>query len=351
MKFFLLLVATVTITTTQSSVGQVVGNANDFLDIGGFAASQSLGNADGSHVSGAEAGYYNPAALHMDGQKWDFALMHNRYMGGMATQNMIAAACQTDSLTTFGASLLRVGVNDIQNTLHLFDADGTMNYNNISYFSVADYALYFSVGRQLKRIPALTIGGNVKLIYRHEGEFANAYGFGIDLAAKYSWHQLSCAAVLKDATTTFDFWSVNESKFDSAYLATGNSVPESRLEQRSPSLVLSVAYRMQRGDFGAAAMAALRSYFGYNTQYVVHSDFASVDPALGLELSYKDIVMVRGGVSDFQHDNSLTISHKTSARPSVGAGLRLYGFRIDYAFFFSGAMGEGSNVVTVGYGF
>lgn len=351
MKKFLFWMLTVILTAIQPSVAQIVGNANDFLEIGGFAASQSLGNADGAFISGAESGHCNPAGMSMDGGKWDFSFLHNRYMGGMATQNMLAAACNTDSLTTLGATLVRVGVDDIQNTLHLFDSDGQINYDNISYFSVADYALFFSFGRRMRRLPALSVGANVKLIYRHEGDFANAYGFGIDLAARYSWRRLACAAVLRDATTTFDFWSVNESKFDSAYFATGNTVPESRLEQRSPSLVLSAAYRMQRGDFGAAAMAALRSYFGYNTQYVVHSDFASVDPALGLELSYKDIVMVRGGVSDFQHDNNLTISHHTSARPSVGAGLRLCGFRIDYAFFFSGAMGEGSNVVTVGYGF
>ena len=351
MKKFLFWMLTVILAAIQPSVAQIVGNANDFLEIGGFAASQSLGNADGAYATGAESGHCNPAGKSMDGGKWDFSFLHNRYMGGLATQNMLAAACQTDSLTTLGATLVRVGVDDIQNTLHLFDSDGKINYDNISYFSVADYALYFSFGRRMRRLPALSVGANVKLIYRHEGDFANAYGFGIDLAARYSWRRLSCAAVLRDATTTFDFWSVNESKFDSAYLATGNTVPESRLEQRSPSLVLSAAYRMQRGDFGVAAMAALRSYFGYNTQYVVHSDFASVDPALGLELSYKDIVKVRGGVSDFQHDNNLTISHHTSARPSVGAGLRLYGFRIDYAFFFSGAMGEGSNVVTVGYGF
>ncbi len=334
----------------QMSVAQVVGNANDFLEIGGFAASQSLGNADGAHISGSEAGFCNPAGLSLDGGKWDFALLHNRYMGGLATQNMLAAACQTDSLTTFGATLVRVGVDDIQNTLHLFDSDGKINYDNISYFSVADYALYFSFGRQLKRVPALTIGGNVKLIYRHEGEFANAYGFGIDLAARYSRRWFSCAAVLRDATTTFDFWSVNESKFDSAYLATGNTVPESRLEQRSPSLMLSAAYRMQRGDFYTTAMAALRTYFGYNTQYIIHSNFASIDPCVGVELSYKDLVYVRGGISDFQHDSRLSISHKTSARPSIGAGLRLYGFRIDYAFFFSGSIGEGSNVVTLGWG-
>ena len=46
--------------TMQMSVAQIVGNANDFLEIGGFAASQSLGNADGAHISGAEAGFAIP---------------------------------------------------------------------------------------------------------------------------------------------------------------------------------------------------------------------------------------------------------------------------------------------------
>ena len=88
MKKFLFWMLTVILVAIQPSVAQIVGNANDFLDIGGLAASQSLGNADGAYATGAEAGYLNPAALSMDGGKWDFALMHNRYMGGIATQNM-----------------------------------------------------------------------------------------------------------------------------------------------------------------------------------------------------------------------------------------------------------------------
>lgn len=349
MNFFLVLTITVIIAATQVSSAQTVGNANDFLDIGGFAAAQSLGNAGGAHILGAEAGYCNPAALCMDGEKMDFAIMHNRYMGGMATQNMLAAAVQTDSLTSLGATLVRVGIDDIPNTLYLFDANGQMDYNNITYFSVADYALLFSIARRLKRLPSLSVGANVKIIYRHEGDFASAYGFGIDLAAQYTQRHFSCAAVLKDATTTFDFWSVNGTKFDSTFLATGNTAPESRLEQRSPSLVLSASYKMLHGDFGAAVAAAVNTYFGYDTQYLIHSDIASVDPAVGLELSYKNMVTVRGGVSDFQYDKRLAISHNTSARPSVGAGLRLYGFRIDYAFFFSGAVGLGSNVISIGW--
>ena len=79
---------TVILAAIQPSVAQIVGNANDFLEIGGFAASQSLGNADGAYATGAEAGHINPAGMSMDGQKWDFTFLHTRNMGSMATQNM-----------------------------------------------------------------------------------------------------------------------------------------------------------------------------------------------------------------------------------------------------------------------
>ncbi len=330
--------------------GQVVDNANDFLELGGFAASQSLGNSDIALVKGSEAAILDPSGLVDGGAELDFAVLHNRYMSGMATQNIVSAAYRTDSLTAFGASLLRVGVDDIQNTLHLFDSDGQIDYSRISYFSVADYALFLSVGRRLERLQGLSVGANVKLIYRHEGDFANAYGFGVDIGARYMKGRLSCAAVLYDAATTFDFWSVDASEFDSSYIVTGNSIPVSRLEQRSPSIAFSSAYVFGNEVFRTTVTASLRTCFGYNTSYVVHSDFASVAPSAGVELSFRDVVSLRGGISDFQYDDLRSISHKASARPSVGAGLRLHGFRTDYAFFFSGAMGAGSNVFTVGWG-
>jgi hypothetical protein len=72
-------------------------------------------------------------------------------------------------------------VDNIPNTIELIDADGNINYDRITSFSAADYAFIFSYARKLA-VPGLTIGGNAKVIYRKVGDFASAWGFGLDAA-------------------------------------------------------------------------------------------------------------------------------------------------------------------------
>ena len=47
---------------------------------------------------------------------------------------------------------IRFGVDDIPNTLNLVDADGNVNYDRITYFSVADYALLLSLAKKSKLV-------------------------------------------------------------------------------------------------------------------------------------------------------------------------------------------------------
>jgi hypothetical protein len=42
-----------------------------------------------------------------------------------------------------GFSAIRFGVDDIPDTRFLYDANGAINYDNIRFFSAADYAFHF----------------------------------------------------------------------------------------------------------------------------------------------------------------------------------------------------------------
>ena len=81
-----------------------------------------------------------------------------------------------DSNSVFGLTVIRFGVDDIPYTIDLVDATGNVNYNNITSFSVADYAVLFSYARSFKNLPWRTLGGNVKVIRSYCWRFCRLLG-------------------------------------------------------------------------------------------------------------------------------------------------------------------------------
>ena len=69
---------------------------------------------------------------------------------------------------------------------------------------------------------------------------------------------------------------------------------------------------------------------------VISTKPVSIDPRLGLELNFKDVFFVRGGVNNFQQvlDDRDTLNQKKIwiYQPSVGAGFKVGDVMIDYAF-------------------
>ena len=69
---------------------------------------------------------------------------------------------------------------------------------------------------------------------------------------------------------------------------------------------------------------------------VFSADPVSIDPKLGLELSYNNAFFVRAGVNNFQQaldDRDTTNRQKIWIfQPSVGAGFKVGDVEIDYAF-------------------
>ncbi|MCH8547137.1 MAG: hypothetical protein LAT54_10425, partial [Cryomorphaceae bacterium] len=71
--------------------------ANEFLEIGVDARALAMGKSVVSSVSGAEAGYWNPAGLAGMEQNIDASLMHAEYFGSIANFDYAAVAAPIDN--------------------------------------------------------------------------------------------------------------------------------------------------------------------------------------------------------------------------------------------------------------
>ncbi|MFY8003392.1 MAG: hypothetical protein ACOVNR_01045, partial [Chitinophagaceae bacterium] len=189
--------------------------SNEFLNIGAGARGLAMGGAQVASTKDATSGYWNPAGLVHVRENPSLSLMHAEYFSGIGKYDFGALAIPTKSgQSTLAISFLRFAVDDIPNTLFLVEPDGSINYNNVTSFSSADYAFLISYAKKLIDTDEkqLSIGGNAKVIYRQVGSFAKAVGFGIDLGIQYKVNNWQLAAVLRDATTTFNAWSFSFSE-------------------------------------------------------------------------------------------------------------------------------------------
>ena len=134
--------------------------SNEFLNIGVDAAAFGMSNAVVATSNDVNSGYWNPAGLLQLKDK-QVALMHASYFANIANYDYVGFAMPVDEKSAFGISIIRFGVDDILDTTTLIEADGTINYNNISLFSATDYAFTLSYARDMG-IENLRFGANAK---------------------------------------------------------------------------------------------------------------------------------------------------------------------------------------------
>jgi hypothetical protein len=315
--------------------------SNEFLNIGAGARGLGMGNAQVAFVKDASAGYWNPAGLAEVKDEPNAALMHAEYFSGIAKYDYAAIAMPVqDNKRTLGLSLLRFAVDDIPNTLFLVEPDGSVNYNNISSFSSADYALLLSGAQTIKETDKYRInaGVNAKVIYRKVGKFANAWGFGFDAGVQMRTDKWSIGISARDVTTTYNIWSFKftDAEKERLYL-TKNDIPVKSTEVTAPRLVLGGAYNFEFGEnFKLLAEANVDFTFDGKRSTILSGNTVSVDPHLGLEASIKDVFFVRGGITNFQRaladGDTLNQKKVWIYQPSLGAGFKIKKVFVDYAF-------------------
>jgi hypothetical protein len=315
--------------------------ANEFLNIGAGARGLAMGGAQVADSRDVYAGYWNPAGLAYWRSHPSVSLMHAEYFAGIGKYDYIGLALPTQNTNrTLGISLLRFAVDDIPNTLFLVEPDGSLNYNNITTFSSADYALLLSYAQVIKdeEDKKLSFGGNAKIIYRKVGSFATAWGFGLDAAIQYQTKRWKLGATLRDVTTTFNAWSFNftEREKEVLYL-TNNDIPVKSTELTAPRLIAGAAHSFPFGKNNLlTAQVQLDITFDGKRNTVISSNPVSIDPRLGLEASFNQAFFLRAGISNFQRAlaDADTLNQKRVwiYQPSLGAGFKAGNIAIDYAF-------------------
>ncbi len=308
--------------------------SNDFMYIGVGAHNFGKANAVVATTDDITAGYWNPAGLVRIPTKMQFAFMHNEYFAGIAKYDYAGIAFPLDSNKhAFAINFMRFGVDDIPNTLNLFDADGSINYDNVRNFSVGNYGILLSYAYSI--LPNLSIGVTTKIVHNKAGGFAKSWGFGADIGALYTIKDWKIGLTIKDITTTFNAWSYSFTDKEKQVLAqTGNIIPKSSTEITLPRIQLGVAYQKtfkDKIDLTAEIDWELTTDGQRNT--LISTKKVSIDPRIGVELGLWKIFYLRGGVNNFQKMYNTEGKKKFTAQPNIGAGFKYKNFvSVDYAY-------------------
>lgn len=327
------IVILLTLITALVSAQSTRKYSNEFMNIGVDAAALGMSNAVVSHTADVNSGYWNPAGLvHLEDNQ--LSLMHSSYFANIANYNYIGYGMSLDDRSAVGISLIRFGVDDILDTTQLIDDEGNINYDRISTFSTADYGLTFSYARKLP-LDGLNFGVNAKIIRRIIGDFASSWGFGLDAGIQFENNSgWKFGIMARDITTTYNAWSIDEEKFEQisgAIDGQNQELPETT-EITIPKLEIGMSKKwIFNYDYSLLAAANLNVRFEENND-IFSTSFASINPALGFEFGYTDLVFLRGGVGNFQNERQIDDSENLTFQPNFGVGFKYKGIQIDYAF-------------------
>lgn len=323
--------------------------SNEFLTIGVDAAALGMSKSVVATSNDVNSGYWNPAGL-VNIKDYQGALMHSSYFAGIANYNYAAFAMPIDNRSALGVSIIRFGVDDILNTTELIDSQGNIDFNRISLFSAADYALTISYARNLI-LKDVYFGMNAKIVRRTIGDFANSWGVGLDAGIQYEKGNWKFGLMLRDISTTFNIWTIDTDAFatiQNAIPGQNQELPEAT-EITKPKIQFGVARSFRLGRFfNLLTEADLNMRFA-KTNDLISTSIASIDPALGFQLDYDEFVFLRAGIGNFQNITEFDGSKNLTLQPNFGVGFLYNGIQIDYALTNIGSLGNAlfSNIFSV----
>lgn len=330
----------------------------DFLAGGVDARALGMGGAYVSLAHEVSAGYWNPAGLsHLSYP--EISYMHVERFAGAVSFDYGGAALPVTEQSTVAVSGFRSGVNDIVNTLEAWNPDRGVplgSYESrITRFSAADWALFVSYSRRLS--DRMTVGVNFKGLQRSIGDFADAWGYSVDVAAQYRSGPYRFGAVIQDVSTMLQSWSVNPEAFEVNCIDPVDEQPFEACLSEDGSLIEGNAERYEAvfdqeipaggtalvlpvGRFGSGAVWPVGD--GHTLTVALDVDVAadgqrafvpnvgdvSFHPRLGTAFSYKGVAELRGGLQRLQYGDDIGLD----LTPSVGAGLDLQQVSIDFSF-------------------
>ena len=139
--------------------------------------------------------------------------------------------------------------------------------------------------------------------------------------------------MVRDITTTFNAWAIDEEKFSEIQGAVNGQNQElpDTMEITIPKLNLGVS-RKFIFHYDYVLLTEIDFNFRFaETNDLVSNSFASFTPAVGLEFGYIDLVFVRAGVGNFQSITQLDGNNSLGFQPNIGIGFKYKGIQVDYA--------------------
>ncbi len=300
--------------------------AGAFMENGGGARALGMGGAFTAVADDPSTTFWNPAGLATLSER-ELLLMHSERFGDLIDRDFVAYT-QPVNWSIFGGeqagigiSVIRLGVDDIPFTDHLWDQldtnprDGVVDddelrglltlQDQIEYKSDQEFALMFSYGEQLGSWQA---GATIKFVRQSVGPYSSL-GFGADIAflRPAIWKRLDFGIKFQDITTTYLSWS------------TG------RNELITPAVVPGLAWNQPLTDWNMnfVLAASLETRFDNRRDADEYwGGSASANPHLGLEVGFSGKVFLRGGYDSGFSEGNLT----------AGVGFRINPLTVDYAY-------------------
>lgn len=310
--------------------------SNEFTNLPPDARGAAMGGAQVASTGDVFSGIYNPAGLAKINSTFQVGFTHSEWFAGISRYDVINFAVPVDEKKrVVGFTFLRFGIDNIPNTLFLVNPDGTINYNNITSFSAADYMfmLHYAQNFVVKK-GKLSVGLSPKIIYRHIGKFAKAFGFGIDAGMQYEIKGVKMGLMLKDITTTFNSWSFNFSDAERQVLAfNNNDIPKNTSELTAPMIQFGLGYEASiKGKFFILPEVNFNLSTDGKRNVLAPGKPISLDMNFGLELNYAKIGYLRAGCNNLQKFTDITGKEKWTAAPSLGVGVHIKMIDIGYSF-------------------
>lgn len=304
----------------------------DFLSTGGGARALAMGSAFASISDDVTSVYWNPAGLARLTQI-ELLYMHSERFNGIVGYDFAAAAIPVkDTDGVFGIGFMRQGVDGIPNTLNAWDEANNQPLPNptarFSEFSAFDLAFLLSYAQPFTEDGNNSWGLTFKVLHSKIGPFAQAWGYSMDLGIQERDKYYAWGIAVQDITTLFKFWQTNKESFRG--LQNFNDViPSGQNEQILPTVKLSAAFIWPISkSFELLTVADTDIRFENRQRYFLNTGLVSYEPHFGMEFSYKKLVFLRGGLTDFFIDdkNNVTLS------PTAGAGVGFSRLFLDYGF-------------------
>lgn len=328
--------------TWAESIAQAPKYANEFLKIGVSARAMGMGNAQVGISDDVSSGYWNPAGLAFGKKTPELSFMHAAYFANIASYNYAGFSMAVDSVNEryFGLSLIRLGVDNIPNTLKLVSNGGVINYDNVKSFSISDFAAIFSYAWKPRFSDKLSFGTNFKVIYRGIKTFGNGWGVGVDAAVRYQTPNFMAGLTLMDATNTITAFTYNTVTFQDGYIAAGDTnIPQNSIEITRPTLRAGVGYKANMGPhFYTLVSLDNDMYFDgrRGAALATIGKTISIAPRAGLEFAYinshsKPIAFLRMGINSIDNNVDNHGDRYKAISFSSGMGFVIKKFQLDYA--------------------